>query len=156
MLAREEDTARLDILDNILFVLFCLFVRARAFIYDETNIIGLCVTRESVSVCGLFRFFSLSLCLSLSLFIYVKNRFFFRTRPKIYEIYTKREERKSNKLSLKNRERVSRSTQTHTRTHSKRERKRARRGGETPRVLLKQRVKRGHVAVIQRARVPEK
>lgn len=73
------------------------------------------MSHAKVSLCGLFLFFSLSCSLCLSLFTYVKNRFFFRTRPKIYEIYTKREERKSNKLSLKNRERV---LSFHTNTHA--------------------------------------
>jgi len=113
VLAREEDTARLDILDNILFVLFCLFVCARAFIYDETNIIGLCVTRESVSLRSFSVFFSLLFSLSLSFYLRKKS-IFFRT-SKNYEIYTKREERKSNKLSLKNRERV---LSFHTNTHA--------------------------------------
>ena len=90
MLAREEDTARLDILDNILFVLFCLFVCARAFIYDETNIIGLCVTRESVSLRSFSVFFSLLFSLSLSFYVRKKS-IFFSHASKNYEIYEQKE-----------------------------------------------------------------
>lgn len=94
MLAREEDTARLDILDNILFVLFCLFVCARAFIYDETNIIGLCVTRESVSLRSFSFFFSLLFSLSLSFYVRKKSIFFSHASKNLRNLYEKRREEK--------------------------------------------------------------
>lgn len=96
---------------------------------------------------------------SFSVFLSLKNRFFvFAGPPQKHRKFTK-----TRKVSLKEKksESLSHSTQTHThklKTGKKESAKRRRRDAAAAQTesIYRERVKRGYVAVIQRARVPEK